>query len=166
MVRRKPLLRRYLKMRRVRRPNDKEKLFESLTKGEKEYNFEFFKDIFILAACMGFEEGSPAPFSKTLEPIQWEIFSEDQRYMMKMIALADTKDHTILVEGDDDGDRMLKIVEGYANRGLEIIEKKINEGNAKGINRLDTIVEMLMSGYDGVELEGEPDILEQIVEET
>ena len=151
-------------MRRIRRPKDKEKLFELLTKGEKEYNFEFFKDVFMLAACMGFEEGTPVPFSKSLEPIQWEIFSEDQRYMMKMIALADTQDHTILVEGDDDGDRMLRIVESYANRGLELIEKKINEETAKGVNRLDVIVEMLMSGYEGIEIQGDPDILEQIVE--
>jgi dnd system-associated protein 4 len=151
-------------MRRIRRPKDKEQLFEVLTKKEKEYNFEFYKDVFILAACMGYSEGNPMSFSKSSEPIQWETFNEDQRYMMKMIALAATKDHTVLIEGEDEGDRMLQIIEGYANRGLQIIEKKMKETSSKGINRLDSIIEMLMGGYEGVELEGEQDLLEQIVE--
>ena len=64
MVRKRPQLRRYLKMRRIRRPKDKEKLFESLTKGEKEYNFEFFKDIFMLALAVGYKKQRKVPLNK------------------------------------------------------------------------------------------------------
>lgn len=150
-------------MRRVKRPADKEEVFVSLTKSETQPNFETYKDIFMLAACLGHSSGKEAiPFTKSSEAISWEVFGDMQQSMIKIIALAETEDPKILVEGDDQGDRMLNIVEGYANRGLEILERKILASETAGADRLDKIIELLMSAYPS-EDDQEENILKEIM---
>ena len=135
-------------MRRIKRPIDKEEVFLTLTKSETQPNFEYLKDVFMLAVCLGYaSKEEPIPFSKTSDAIPWEVFDYQQQCTMKIIALAETEDPKILVDGEDQGSEMLDIVEGYANRGLEILKRKILASESAGADRLDKIIELLMSPY-------------------
>ena len=57
---------------------------------------------------------------------------------------------------------MLNIVEGYANRGLEILERKILASETAGADRLDKIIELLMSAYP-TEDDQEENIIKEIM---
>ena len=119
-----------------------------------EKRIETYKDIFMLAECLGYSsDKGPIPFTKSLETIRWEDFDYEQQSMMKMVALAETEEPKILVEGEDQGDEMLIIVEGYVNRGLEILERKVLASETAGADRLDKIIELLVSAYENADEE-------------
>lgn len=154
-------------MRRVRPgPADKAAVFHALKLGDDKLNFESYADIFTLAACLGYAKGEgPLPLKKAgkdPEPMRWEAFGDYQQSVLKMIALAKTEDPKILVEGDEQGDKMLQIVEEYANRGLEILQRKVVEQEDRGLERLDIIVELLMWAYEAEDVE--KDILRDMME--
>ncbi|MFC1876241.1 DNA phosphorothioation-associated protein 4 [Thermodesulfobacteriota bacterium] len=148
-------------MRRVRRPKEKDEVFDRLVKNENSLNFESMKDLFILAACIGYQSGEQKLFDKTSDQIRWEDFKQDHQNIMKMIAFAETKDHRILLEGEDKGDKMLKIVEHYANKGLEILENRIINSEDRGEERLDTLIELVLNEYE--QKEADNDILKSFI---
>ena len=151
-------------MRRVRRSKDKERLFDALVDKETKFWFRQRADVFTLAACVGYYYGKQEQFEQTSEAIMWDFFSSDSKNVLKMIAFVDTQDPNMLLENTEDkGDKMLKIVESYANAGLRIIEKSIVDAETKGFNRLDAFFELIMDPYVTSEGDSAEEILKKII---
>lgn len=118
--------------RRVRRPKDKEYIFKALIEGETDV-FETYKDVFMMAACIGYQHDKRVPFDSTAEQIAWTVFSgQTDLPIINAIALDATKDVSILLDDEETFDRKLTIVEEYCNGGLEILKEKLldSTGNA------------------------------------
>lgn len=82
---------------------------------------------------------------------------------MKMIAFASEKDHRILIEGDDKGDRMITIVEEFANKGLEVLEREVLDAEDRGEERLDALIELLLGAYHDEEDANGTSIIDTII---
>lgn len=151
-------------MRRARRPKSKEELFNILVDKENSFSFHQRADIFALAACVGYFHNKSVPFDQSSEPIIWEFFTIDNRNVLKIIAFLESKDPNVLLENtEDNGDKMLKIVEAYANGGLGIIEQRLVEAETKGLDRLDAFFELIMEPYTSLESITAEEILKKIV---
>jgi dnd system-associated protein 4 len=112
--------------RRVRRPKDKETLFKLLTTDGESKIFNTYKDLFMMAACIGYKYGRREPFEQTSEAIQWPVFNEQSDLpIINSIALMETRDVNILMNDDETFDIKISIVEEYANGGLKLIQEKI-----------------------------------------
>jgi len=151
-------------MKRVRKPKDKDTIFLSLTSKEHELIIDRLSDVFTLAACIGFKYGKHVPFEKSSEPIAWHNFREHSQVALRMIAFSHTKDPDVLLQGNESGeDKMLEIVEGFANGGCEILKKKIIEAEESGTDRLTAITELIMTGYEDEESVSGEDILKKFL---
>lgn len=75
--------------------------------------FETFKDIFMLAASLGFRNGRRVPTTKSGSEIRLSVFTEDDIAILKAIAIAETGDVEILSRFGE----ILSIAEEYANAG-------------------------------------------------
>jgi dnd system-associated protein 4 len=92
-------------------------LYKALTdsSNKEQSPFETYKDVFLLAACLGYKNGRRrklSPGSKTT--IRLDVFREEGVGLMKAIAIAETKDVIVLQQLND----VLTIVEEYANSGI------------------------------------------------
>ena len=132
-------------MRRIRRPQSKDDVFNRLARSEDGHNFEQFTNIFILAACLGYYHNKSVPFEKTSEQIHWTAFTDKEQNIMKMIALISSPDASIVLKENED--KMLDIVENYASGGLEILEQEIINGEDRGAHKLDLLIELLFKPY-------------------
>lgn len=142
--------------RRVRRPKDKEKLFNTLTESDTAV-FETYKDIFMMAACIGFHLGKREPFEQSSEPIAWTVFNgQTDLPIINAIALCETKDVTILLDDENNFDRKLAIIEEYANAGLTLLKERIIDSPGNAADNLMAFI------YEAKELNKSDDIgLEQ-----
>ena len=131
--------------RRIRRPADKESVFEALTKGESEV-FTTYKDVMMMAACIGYSRKTRKPFDKTLEPISWSIFKDTDAAVINALALAEIDDITILLDTDDSFELKLTILEEYANAGLEVLQREVLRTAGRS---LDNILDIVFSASQG-----------------
>jgi len=77
--------------------------------------FSTYKDIFMLAACLGFRAGRRTSLpSGPKTDIRESIFSESDLALLKAIAIADTGDVAVLSSPGD----VLRIAEEYAHIGI------------------------------------------------
>jgi dnd system-associated protein 4 len=77
--------------------------------------FASFKDIFMLAACLGFQNGRRSKLpSGSKSDIRESVFLEADMAVLKAIAIADTGDVTILAKPGE----ILRIAEEYAHSGI------------------------------------------------
>ncbi len=151
-------------MKRVRKPKEKDAIFMTLTSKENELTIARLSDVFTLAACIGFKYGKHVPFEKAAESIAWHNFRENSQVALRMIAFSHTKDPDVLLQGNETGeDKMLEIVEGFANGGCEILKKKIIEAEESGTDRLTAITELIMMGYEDKEGVSSEEILKQFI---
>lgn len=141
--------------RRVRRPKDKEKIFKALTEGETDV-FESFKDVFMMAACIGYHIGTKVPFEQSAEPIAWTVFSgQTDLPIINAIALNDTQEVSILLEDEETFDRKLTIVEEYANAGLAVLKERILDSTGTAADNLIALINEVkeMNTTDDIGLE-------------
>ncbi|OJU18682.1 MAG: hypothetical protein BGN88_09425 [Clostridiales bacterium 43-6] len=90
--------------------NNKDKIFDSM------------KDVFMMAAAVGFRYSKTLPFSKSGgEPIALRFFNDDDRKIMDLIALSITDDIGILLSDDEIQDKKYKLIEDYANGGMSLM---------------------------------------------
>jgi|TARA_B100002003_G_C13837415_1_gene411160 dnd system-associated protein 4 len=151
-------------MRRVKRPKDRDELFVSLCSKENELNLERFSDVFTLAASIGFKHNKFVPFDKSAETIRWETFREHSQVALRMMAFAHTNDPEVILQGNEGGEnKMLEVVEGFANGGCDILQKEIIDAGEGGTDRLTAIMELIMSGYEDKESISSDDILKQFI---
>ena len=87
--------------------------------------FETFKDIFVLAACLGFRNRRRVPIGKAESEFRVSVFTEDDLAILKALAIAETGDVDVLTrEGE-----VLAIAEEYANAGIhEVRAYLLDEG--------------------------------------
>lgn len=148
-------------MPRARRPKDKESVFETLKNGEDKHNFRQYSHIFIFAACLGYWKQRRIPFVHTLDQIDWGVFEEKEKEAMKMIALKVTEDPGILLDNESKLSEVLKIVEEYANGGLEIIQNEVLLKEKQGGDRISLLTDLLMQPNN--EGKTKEDILTQMI---
>ena len=100
-------------------------LYEQLTRGTdpEQVPFRTMKDVFMLAACIGFMRDQFRPLSGTKhQPFHYSVFSEQVDIpILKAIAIMNTGNIEVLT----DMDAVAAIAEGYANYGIHEIKAHI-----------------------------------------
>lgn len=87
--------------------------------------FETFKDIFMLAACLGFRNRRRVRTNRVDSEFRVSVFTEDDLSILKAIAIAETENVDVLSR---DGE-ILAIAEEYANAGIhEVRAYLLDEG--------------------------------------
>lgn len=103
---------------RVNIESNVHEFYEQLTKGTNPHSapFRTMKDLFMMAACAGFQIGQRRPLTgKKHQPFHYTVFSEQIDIpILKAIAIAATDDIEIL----GDFDNIVAIAEEYANAGI------------------------------------------------
>jgi dnd system-associated protein 4 len=92
-------------------------IYRELTddKNPEQSPFATYKDIFLMAACLGLQNGRRRQLSSGAKTtIRLDVFREDGLGLMKAIAIADTGDVTVLQQLNS----VLSIVEEYAQAGI------------------------------------------------
>ena len=119
-------------MNRIRIAKDKADLVKALTELEgKTGPFKTYADVIVFAASLAIKKKKRIPVTEisTREPcpINIEVFwSKGYGSIIKLIALVDTKDTTILSQTNEEiEENRIKIFEEYANGGLEILRDEL-----------------------------------------
>lgn len=135
-----------------------EAYFKSLGKPDKDQDklFNYMKDVYMLALTVGFKYKKRKEIKKSSsDPIKLEIFDEHDKVIMDIIALYENiheKDLSLL--RSDREDDKYKLIEEYANGGMEILIREIcNKGS-----RLDDLKNFAKSLSP--KIEGKDDILD------
>ena len=115
-----------------------EPYFKVLGKPDKDQEklFNSMKDVYMLALTVGFKNKRRKTIKKSSsDPIKLEIFDEHDKVIMDIIALYENiheKDLSLLT--DDRKDEKYKLIEEYANGGMEILIREIcNKGDRKSV---------------------------------
>ena len=96
-------------------------LYSQLTTGD-EAPFKTMKDLFMLAASVGYARGRRVPLSGQREIFRWPTFtSQEDVPVLRAIAIAETRDTVVLV----DQNQLLTIAEEYANNGIEEVRREV-----------------------------------------
>ena len=137
--------------RRVRRPKDKEELFESLV--QVDGIFDSYAHLMTFAASLGYARSRKEQFEHSAEPINWEVFlNAGHESFVNAIAAVTTGDLEIL-SYDRLPDR-LAVFEQYANGGLIELEKELRSDRKP----LDRIRELMTEAQVQLENQKAPEI--------
>ncbi|MBK4743766.1 MULTISPECIES: DNA phosphorothioation-associated protein 4 [Bacillus cereus group] len=132
--------------RRIKRSSDKEDIYKSLTEGDYKV-FKTMKDVFLFAASIGYQENKREVLNKVDGEIPWSVFRGDtDTAFIDSIAIAETKDIRILLSDEETYDKKFKILEEYANYGMNILRRKIIESPGDPI---DNLVSLIIEYEDG-----------------
>lgn len=114
--------------RRISRDEKNEEIYQRLCEGDDAV-FNQLKDVFLMAACIGYKIGVRTPLSKRGKDFPWAVFNGDNdESIINSIALAECNDVRVLVDDrDDDCDDKVTIVEEYANTGIEYLRSEVLE---------------------------------------
>jgi dnd system-associated protein 4 len=99
-------------------------IFKGLSDGTdpEEVPFGQLKDVFLMAACLGYARKKRRPLPvKTRDIIRLETFSQSDLPVLYALAIATTGDVDIL----DQGYGFLTIAEEYANEGIHILKENL-----------------------------------------
>lgn len=111
--------------KRLKRAKDKDKVFEFLDARFKESGFfSAYYEIYIFALSLGVKKSKKSKLVGAMsDPIHLSHFTDDHRKYMDMIILyaSDGDINKIDKSNEENVKEMLKIIEEYANGGLEII---------------------------------------------
>ncbi|MBI3825589.1 MAG: hypothetical protein HY294_06320 [Candidatus Rokubacteria bacterium] len=113
--------------------------YRTLTSGE-ESPFKTMKDLFLVAACLGFQLNKRVPLERRQQVFAWSIFSpQDDIPVLRALAIAATGDVKVLL---DQGE-LLTIAEEYANGGISLIEQRVAQEPG---DRLLKFAELVVAG--------------------
>lgn len=102
-------------------------LYKQLSEGNDPLRVPFrtMKDIFMLAACIGFERGERRPLASGKRQIfHYTQFSDQVDIpILKAIALSTTNDIQVLADLDE----IVFIAEEYANAGIDYIRAEVTD---------------------------------------
>lgn len=132
--------------------------FKSLGKPDKDSEklFNSMKDVYMLALVVGFKYKKRKEIKKTsADHIKLDIFEEHDKVIMDIIALYENiHEQDLSLLRLDRQDEKYKLIEEYANGGMEIIIREIcNKGNS--IDSLKKFAQSLSP-----QVEGKDDILD------
>ena len=110
----------------VRRSKDYEVMLRDLCQDSEKAIFRSYKDLLVLAACIGFRDRVREPFERSAEPVGMHIFrGEFDETLFHAMALVETNDPNVM--GDNCESQRIALFEEYANAGLTVIRKQIYE---------------------------------------
>lgn len=98
--------------------------------------FETFKDIFMLAACLGFRNRRRIRTNKVDSEFRVSVFTEDDLSILKALAIAETGDVDVLTR---DGE-ILAIAEEYANAGIYEVKAYLLDEGGRSLWNLVSLV--------------------------
>ena len=102
---------------------DKHQIYKDLTEGQNA-SFKTMKDAFMLAACIGYQRDRKMPLKKRVSIFPWTVFSAQEDIpVLRALAITETGDVEVLL----DQDRLLMIMEEYANVGIDEIQRNVLE---------------------------------------
>lgn len=103
-------------------------LYKELSEGNdpEKAPFRTMKDVFMLAACLGYRRGQRKPVTgRKTQIFHWAQFSEQVDVpILKAIAIASKHDILVLSTPDE----IVQIAEEYANAGIHDLISQIKEG--------------------------------------
>ena len=106
---------------RVSFETDKHFIFKDLAEA-KDGPFATMKDVFMLAACVGYEMGYGTSLKAKQGVFDWSVFSEeDDIPVLRALAISKEKDLGCLI----DRDQLLDVAEEYANTGIDVLRQEI-----------------------------------------
>lgn len=106
------------------------------SKGKKIFDRQI--DLFLFAAAYGFMIDRPIDLERiTDSPFRWSNFNEDDKILIRVISLASTKNPEII----SDNEKMMQIVEKYAQGGIDELINRIEQPGEKEINILEILNE-------------------------
>jgi dnd system-associated protein 4 len=125
---------------RISIESDQHDLYKQLAEGNNPETtpFRTMKDVFMLAACLGFRRGQSKELKGTKRQIfHWAQFSEQIDVpILKAIAIATTGDVEVL----NAQSTIVEIAEAYANIGIQDLQVHIIEGTGQPLwNLVDHI---------------------------
>lgn len=117
----------------------KHEKFQELSKG-KDAPFASMWQVFLVAACVGFEAKRRVPLTSAEKVFSWseQLSSDDLLAIVAAIGIAATKDPMIV----SDQETLLSVVEEYANGGIdELYDEVINSKS----DRILTLAQLALS---------------------
>ena len=88
--------------------------------------FENMKEVYMVALLMGFFNSYRKPLTKTSkDPIRINIFDANDKNVMDIIALMEKKDLSLLINEEEQFEEKMRMLEEYANGGIDLLEKML-----------------------------------------
>lgn len=92
--------------------------------------FRTMKDVFMYAACLGFQQGQPQPLQgKRITIFRWAQFTPqtDIPLLKALAILGSREDVTVLLRQEE----MLSLAEQYANAGIHQLRSAVLDGGSQ-----------------------------------
>lgn len=122
---------------RMRRSKEKEPTFQALGAGDDAI-FLTLKDVFMVAACVGFATDQREPLNGFGGEFLPAVFSPDDEAIVNAIAVAETGGIEIL--HPDREEEKCRIAEEYANGGIDLLKAKLDQAPGEPIDQLITVL--------------------------
>lgn len=115
-------------------------IYEQLSKDSKnpgQSPFATMKDVFMMAACLGFNMGVRRPLKTRHQPFHYTVFSEQTDIpILKAIAICDTGKIDVISNFDE----VVSIAEEYANAGIHELKAQVLEQHGEPLWNLVELV--------------------------
>lgn len=144
---------------RFRRAKDKEDIFKQLVTGE-DAPFATFKDVFMLAVCIGFNNQKRFELPPGGEQIHWTVLdSATDQIMINAIALCEEGDLYVLMDTDYATDKKFPLIEQYASAGMDVLKTILLDTPG---NPLDNLVDLIFAQEEKEDYQNNRALLEKI----
>lgn len=109
----------------LNRSDDAELVFQTLGNSTDRL-FDNMKEVYMVALLMGYFHKFRKPLGKSSkDPIRINVFDPNDKNIMDVIALMEKKDLSLLINEEDQIEEKMRMLEEYANGGIELLEKQL-----------------------------------------
>jgi len=134
---------------RFYRPKDKEEIFKRLTTGD-DAPFLTFKDLFVMAACIGCSNDQRVPSPPKGEQIHWNVFKPNtDQVMINAIALAENGDFGSLLDTEAATNNKFSLIEEYVSAGIDELKKVLLDTPGDPLDNLVNLIFTLEQSSGG-----------------
>jgi len=107
----------------------KEKIWDPLVSSDSDISvFKSYKDLFVLAVCVGYVNNERKPLSEKSGEIRWEYLTRENKMVIDSIALSESADPKLLIDSNQDYlEKKVTIAEEYANGGIDVLKNELLE---------------------------------------
>lgn len=137
----------------------KKEVYDPLMEAEDSI-FPTYKDILLLAACIGYKEGKEKKLSSPTGEgeVHWYTFEKNHTNVavVNAIALLKTNDLGVLLDTEEAFDIKISILEKYANGGIEKLKEILFDRPGSPIDNLINYI------FEQLEEKEEEEIIEKI----
>jgi dnd system-associated protein 4 len=123
--------------RRIFRDAKYEDIYQKLSEGEDAV-FNQLKDVFLMAACIGYKNNQRKKLSKRGKEFPWSVFNgSTDESIINAIALSETNNFRVVIDQQNEGDEDREtIIEEYANAGIEYLKSQVLDKGGSPIENL------------------------------